>query len=131
MNYFKRLTYLLVFSLLISFLVSCSSDDSSSEDSVNQDMGTDEDNQDTDDNSSDDNDNSGDTDTDNSSSNLTERFVFNENLVIEHSWNNGGCDNPPCDTVSEDLDIVFNTLPDDPYFYMDADEVELNLECQH
>ncbi|WP_299098330.1 polysaccharide lyase family 7 protein [uncultured Winogradskyella sp.] len=64
-------------------------------------------------------------------SDLYERFVFNEDLVIEHSWDTGGCDSPPCSTNQDDLDTVFdNALPDEPYFYMEDDEEELNLVCQ-
>lgn len=65
------------------------------------------------------------------SSNLTERFVFDENIVIEHSYNTGGCDSPPCTTISESLvDVFVDAVPNDPYFYLSEDASELNLECQ-
>lgn len=64
-------------------------------------------------------------------SSLTERFVFDENIVIENSYNTGGCGNPPCDTNDESLVGIFNNaVPDDPYFYLSEDQSELNLECQ-
>ena len=120
MNFLKTLTYLLVFTFSINVITSCSSEDKSSDDSINNNDNTDD--------GSGDNDNG---DNDDNSSNLNERFVFNDKLVIEHSWNTGGCDSPPCDTDQEELNNVFdNVLPNDPYFYMDSDEVELNLECQ-
>ncbi|BAO75462.1 hypothetical protein WPG_1232 [Winogradskyella sp. PG-2] len=72
-----------------------------------------------------------DDDDDDDPNGLATRFVFNSNLVIEHSWNTGGCDSLPCDTDQDALTDVFaNSLPNDPYFYMNADEVELNLACQ-
>lgn len=62
---------------------------------------------------------------------LEERFSFAPNLVIENSYNTGGCDSPPCDTIDESLTNVFvNNIPDDPYFYLSEDQTELNLKCQ-
>lgn len=64
-------------------------------------------------------------------SDLTERYIFNGNMVIENSYNTGGCDSPPCDTIDESLVNVFlDQIPDDPYFYLSTDRKELNLECQ-
>ncbi len=58
-------------------------------------------------------------------------FVFANDLVMEHSWNTGGCDDGPCDTVDESLSDVFEDgQPDDPYFFQTADGAELNLKCQ-
>lgn len=75
--------------------------------------------------------NNNDDDDDENSNDLNQRYVFNQFLVIEHSWNTGGCDSPPCDTDQDNLDNVFDTvLPNDPYFYMEDNQVELNLECQ-
>ncbi len=110
--------YALIFGFLFFLVGSCSS--SSDSEPVN------------DDSQEDVNDDTDDTDDTNTDPNgLNTRFVFNENLVIEHSWNTGGCDSPPCDTDEDALNNVFdNSLPNDPYFYMEADEVELNLECQ-
>ncbi len=106
----NKLRYLFAFSLLFILIGNCSSDDSDSQEQSQQD--------DDDDDPQDPN-------------NLNTRFVFTNNLVIEHSWNTGGCDSPPCDTDQDALTNVFNnSLPNDPYFYMGADEVELNLECQ-
>lgn len=68
---------------------------------------------------------------DTNDSNLEERFVFKSDLVIENSYNTGGCESPPCNTIDESLvDVFVNTAPNDPYFYLSADETELNLECQ-
>jgi len=62
-------------------------------------------------------------------SQLEQRFVFNEDIVIENSYNTGGCGSPPCDTIDESLVNVFvNEVPDDAYFYLATDESE--LECQ-
>ena len=70
-------------------------------------------------------------DGDQTASNLASRFSFVGNLVIENSWNTGGCDSPPCDTNDESLDNFFDTgEPNDPYFYLTEDESELFLECQ-
>lgn len=61
----------------------------------------------------------------------TTSFVFANDLVMEHSWNTGGCDDGPCDTIDEDLDDVFeNGQPDDPYFFETNNGLELNLQCQ-
>ncbi|MCC1483371.1 polysaccharide lyase family 7 protein [Winogradskyella immobilis] len=107
--------YLIIFGVLFLTVENCSSEDrTSNEQSLEDDF----------------DDNDEDTEPDNSEV-LNSRFVFNENLVIEHSWNTGGCDSPPCDTDEDALVNVFeNTLPNDPYFYMEDDLVELNLECQ-
>ncbi len=69
--------------------------------------------------------------TDDGTTSLTTRFVFDENIVIENSYNTGGCDSPPCDTNDETLVGIFdNAVPDDNYFYLSEDQSELNLECQ-
>ena len=71
-----------------------------------------------------------DDETDNAAS-LSERFSFIGNLVIENSYNTGGCDSPPCDTNDESLDDFFvSGQPDDPYFKLTDDESLLLLECQ-
>jgi len=102
--------YVFALSLFTFLLGSCSSEDSTPLEEFQE-----EDDDDDQDNPSD----------------LELRFVFNDNLVIEHSWNTGGCDSPPCDTDQDALTNIFdNSLPNDPYIYMEADEVELNLECQ-
>lgn len=107
--------YLIIFGALFLIVENCSSEDRTSNEQSQED---------------DFDDNDDDTEPDNSEA-LNSRFVFNENLVIEHSWNTGGCDSPPCDTDEDALINVFeNTLPNDPYFYMEVDQVELNLECQ-
>lgn len=111
-----RLTSALFLSICLSFLFSCSSD----EESVMEDMMVidDEDKEDTDDDNKD-------------ATRLREQFVFDENIVIEHSYNTGGCDSPPCDTDEDSLvDIFVDAIPDDTYFYLSADSSELNLECQ-
>jgi len=101
------LRYLFVFSLLFVFMSNCSSDDSTPPEQFQKD------------------------DDPQYTNDLNSRFVFSNNLVIEHSWSTGGCDSPPCDTDQDVLTNVFeNALPSDPYFYMEADEIELNLECQ-
>ena len=62
---------------------------------------------------------------------LESRFVFDQNIVIENSYNTGGCDSPPCNTNDESLvDIFVNAVPDDNYFSLSDDLSELNLECQ-
>lgn len=109
-----KLGYLIAFSCLFILMSNCSSDDSTTtEQSTEDDDEDDEDDIPIDPNS------------------LDLRFVFGNRLVIEHSWNTGGCDSPPCDTDEDPLTDVFNnSLPNDPYFYMESDEVELNLESQ-
>lgn len=58
-------------------------------------------------------------------------FSFDDNLVMEHSYNTGGCTPGPCDTVDESLNDVFdNGQPDDAYFYRSDDGTVLNLKCQ-
>jgi hypothetical protein len=107
----SRLSWLLVFGLFTLVLIGCSSEDSRMTNEPRQNDPEDDDDENT--------------------NVLNQRFVFNQYLVIEHSWNTGGCDTPPCDTDQDNLNNVFeNTLPNDPYFYMDDDQVELNLECQ-
>jgi len=113
------LIYLLAFTFCIVTLTNCSDKededfvkdviiDETPEDDVDIDMGAEDEN-----------------------SNLTERFIFNGNIVIENSYNTGGCDSPPCDTNDESLVGIFdNQVPDDPYFYLSEDESELNLKCQ-
>jgi len=105
--------YILFFCVLIFPVFSCSSDDSSSTNEQIQEELEDDD------------------PIDDPTEELNARFVFNQNLVIEHSWNTSGCDSPPCDTDQDALNNVFNnSLPNDPYFYMEDDIVELNLKCQ-
>ena len=114
--YVKRIQILLI-TLGVLLSVNCSSDSSVDRNQGQGDISNGDDS---------DQSNSGE-----ASSALNQRFVFNQFLVIEHSWNTGGCDSPPCDTDEDALINVFdNSLPDDPYFYMEADEEELNLECQ-
>ena len=61
---------------------------------------------------------------------LQRRFAFDQNIVIENSYNTS-CDSIPCSTVSESLmDIFVNATPDDTYFYLADDGQVLNLECQ-
>lgn len=58
-------------------------------------------------------------------------FSFEPNLVMENSYNTGGCTPGPCDTDDEDLDDVFNSgQPDDEYFYSSDNGTVLNLKCQ-
>ncbi len=133
-NSFKNY-HLLVFAFSLLFFISCSSEEMSSDDDITGEEIVDE-NEDPDmeedmgDDNSDGNDNNtggGDDDT----SSLSERFVFEGNIVIENSWDTEGCDSPPCDTNDESLDDFFETgQPDDPYFYLADDESELFLECQ-
>ncbi|WP_299108598.1 polysaccharide lyase family 7 protein [uncultured Winogradskyella sp.] len=108
-----RLSQILLCGLFIFLFVGCSSDDTTSDSEDEQDISDD------------------DPIIDDEPSDLEERYVFGENLVIEHSWDTDGCDSPPCSTNQDNLNAVFeNTLPNDPYFYMDDDEIELNLVCQ-
>lgn len=61
----------------------------------------------------------------------SENFTFDTNLVMEHSWNTGGCTPGPCSTISTSLNDVFaNGQPDDPYFYRAENGVDLILHCQ-
>ncbi|MUU79196.1 polysaccharide lyase family 7 protein [Winogradskyella endarachnes] len=101
--------------LFISLFISCSSDNNSSNDNDDDQIVIDDP-----------------TDDDvEEPSDLYERFVFSSDLVIEHSWNTDGCDSPPCSTNQDNLDNVFdNALPNQPYFYMEDNEEELNLVCQ-
>lgn len=58
-------------------------------------------------------------------------FIFSDDLVMEHSYNTGGCDDGPCDTIDESLQDVFEDgQPDDPYFFQTNNGQELNLKCQ-
>ena len=112
-TWIRRWSKMLVCGLFIFLLVGCASDDTTTDNEDDQEI--------TDD----------DPIIDDEPSDLDERFVFGSNLVIEHSWDTGGCDSPPCSTNQDNLDAVFeNTLPNDPYFYMNDDEEELNLVCQ-
>jgi len=116
-----RLTYLLLFIFSFIFLTNCSdsNDDPRSAEEILAEIqeGVDEETEE-------------DT-TENENSNLAERYVFDGNIVIENSYNTGGCDSPPCDTNDESLVGVFdNQVPDDPYFYLSGDQSELNLKCQ-
>ena len=125
------------------FLSGCSSDEENTADEevvVSEDNNDDVDpagdddsnNDDSDDGSGDDgDDNTDDGGDDDATSSLLERFVFDENIVIEHSYNTGGCDSPPCDTDEDGLvDIFVNAVPDDMYFSLSEDASELLLECQ-
>ena len=63
---------------------------------------------------------------------LSQRFVFDNNIVIENSYNTE-CDSTPCRTIDEDLFDIFDNedrLPDDNYFAFSDDYSVLNLECQ-
>jgi len=76
-------------------------------------------------------DNDVETDDSNNTNDLSERYVFDGNIVIENSYNTGGCDSPPCDTNDESLITGFSTgIPDDPYFYLSDDQSELFLLSQ-
>lgn len=60
-----------------------------------------------------------------------ERFAFDDYLVMEHSYNTGGCTPGPCDTIDVSLDDVFDAgKPDDIWFFQTNDRAELNLHCQ-
>jgi len=66
-------------------------------------------------------------------SNLGTKFQLGDgsNLVMEHSWNTGGC--APCSTQewSGDLDdIVGGSGPNESYFYENSASTQLNLKCQ-
>ena len=77
----------------------------------------------------DDTDDDGTTDEDNLLN--SEAFSFEPNLVIENSFNTGGCTPGPCDTHDEDLDDIFESgQPDDEYFYSSNNGTILNLKCQ-
>ena len=129
-----KIVVLICFSFLT---IGCSSDDGSSDNDqtttpiVDQPDDTDTsgdtgDNNDTDDGMND----GGDDDNDNSVT-FEDFFSFDDNLVIEHSYNTGGCDDGPCDTIDESLSDVFNSgQPDDLYFYKSEDGLSLNLKCQ-
>ena len=123
------LSYLFL-TFFFGLLSACSSDSTT----VTEDILVNEDTTDPEieDNPSEDDDSDGnDMDTDDEASGLTTRFVFDENIVIENSYNTGGCDSPPCDTNDETLVGIFdNAVPDDNYFSLSEDQSELNLECQ-
>jgi len=60
-----------------------------------------------------------------------ERFAFDNFLVMEHSYNTGGCTPGPCDTIDTSLNDVFaNGQPDDPFFFLAENGVDMNLKCQ-
>lgn len=64
---------------------------------------------------------------------LSERFVFDENIVIENSYTQDVCERIPCGTMDEDLFDIFDSeerLPDDPYFEFSEDLSVLNLRCK-
>ncbi len=110
---------LLLFSCFI--IGSCSSDEVNTPEDIES---NEDDTDDIDDSETDD------TDEDETSS-LAERFVFNENLVIENSWNTGGCASPPCDTNEDNLANTFvNSVPDEPYFFYNEEDLELKLVSQ-
>ncbi|NRD18703.1 hypothetical protein HNV08_01485 [Winogradskyella eckloniae] len=109
----RPLQRMLAFGLLAFVLIACSSENTTAD--TDDEQGTTDDDPIIDDEPSD----------------LEERFVFGNNLVIEHSWDTSGCDSPPCSTNQDNLNAVFDdTLPNQPYFYMEDDEEELNLVCQ-
>lgn len=119
-----------VLVFVMSFLTHCSGSGSNDVDDtavVEVDEDTDKE---TDENEN--NDDNQETDDDEENKGLSQRYVFDDNLVIENSYNTGGCDSPPCTTISESLEDVFENddLPDDPYFYISEDKSELNLLCQ-
>lgn len=141
----QKIVLLICFSFLI---IGCSSDDESSDndqtttpvvnppddtdstgDTDNDTGDTNDDTNDTDDGMTDGTDDSN-TDDDNSVT-FEDLFSFEENLVIEHSYNTVGCDDGPCDTIDESLADVFSDgLPDDIYFYKSEDGLSLHLKCQ-
>ena len=134
---FSKLVSLLLVAFYISFLGSCSSSDESTVEDII--VSQDDDNADNEGDSTDgdstdgDSDNGDDDDSadDDMTAELERRFVFDRNIVIENSYNTGGCGNPPCDTNDESLVGVFvNAVPDDNYFSLSEDQSELNLECQ-
>jgi len=58
-------------------------------------------------------------------------FFFDYNLVMEHSYNTGRCTPGPCDTIDTSLNDVFASgQPDDPFFFLAENGVDLNLKCQ-
>jgi len=143
-----KFIYLVLIAFCLSSVISCSNDelnniedligsdeidtiDDGGDDAGNEGNG---DNNGSDSNTGGDGDNGGtdsNMDGDQTASNLASRFSFVGNLVIENSWNTGGCDSPPCDTNDESLDNFFDSgEPNDPYFYLTEDESELFLECQ-
>jgi len=119
-----KLAYVLSLVIAFSFLGSCSNDENNRENVAVEDPDTDGDT-----GGGTDGDTGGDTGGD--TSDLEQRFVFDENIVIENSYNTGGCEPPPCSTIDESLVGIFNNaVPDDPYFSLSEDQSELNLECQ-
>jgi len=126
-----KIVVLICFSFLI---IGCSSDDGSSDNDqtttsiVNQPDDTDtsgDTNGDTGDNDD------GDDDDNDNSVTFEDFFSFDDNLVIEHSYNTGCDDDRPCDTIDESLSDVFNSgQPDDLYFYKSEDGLSLHLKCQ-
>ena len=59
-----------------------------------------------------------------------DRFFFDNFLVMEHSYNTGGCTPGPCDTIDTSLSDVFNSgQPDDPFFFRAENGIDLNLKC--
>ncbi len=110
---FSRLIVLVLLVFFIGLMSSCSSNDNNETEIVSEE------------------DSLVDDDDDDQSSELEARFMFDNNIVIEHSYNTGGCESPPCDTIDNNLVGIFvNAVPDDPYFYLAEDESELFLECQ-
>lgn len=134
-----KLIKIVVFMSLFGFLANCSGGDSNEVEDIEVEVETDDTTDPSDDidtneetDMPDDTDDNGDTTDVDEGESLTERYVFDKNLVIEHSYNLGGCDSPPCDTDSEGIEHAFanNNVPNDPYFYLSSDEAELNLLCQ-
>jgi len=126
---FLQLKYCLFAILCLAFLGGCSSDQDNTEDQemVSEDNGGDNPDPIEDGNNNDNPDNGGEDVT----ASLLERYVFDENIVIEHSYNTGGCESPPCDTDEDSLvDIFVNTMPNAAYFSLSEDTSELLLECQ-
>ena len=136
MKFSKLITSLLLI-FCFSFFVSCSNDEGTDEveDVIagenDDDPTADDDSENENENEGEEEDNNDQDNTDNDTVDVSNRFIFDSGLVIENSYNTGGCDSPPCDTEDESLDGVFdNSVPDDPYFYLATDGSELNLECQ-
>ncbi|WP_405251131.1 hypothetical protein [Dokdonia sp. Asnod3-C12] len=106
---------------LILMCTQCSSNDGSSDDAVEVTVPVVTPTDETDDDGTTDEDNALD----------TEAFSFEPNLVIENSFNTGGCIPGPCDTDDENLDDIFESgQPDDEYFYSSNNGTILNLKCQ-
>ncbi len=117
----SQLQRIIVLVGLILMCTQCSSNDGSSDDAVEVTVPVVTPTDETDDDGTTDEDNALD----------TEAFSFEPNLVIENSFNTGGCIPGPCDTDDENLDDIFESgQPDDEYFYSSNNGTILNLKCQ-